>query len=106
MSKRKLAIFLSMLLMAAGCVGSVMAQGNNVVAELVAASTLTKATKAKELRVGWASWFPFMYRDPKTEKLTGFSVDLYDDHLAKDMGVKTSNGAWRSMCNAGGSVDG
>ncbi|HEV2301535.1 MAG TPA: transporter substrate-binding domain-containing protein, partial [Stellaceae bacterium] len=89
MSVRKTILFASMLAFAAaGFVGKAVAQRANVIADLVAASTLTKATKAKELRVGWASWFPFMYRDPKTEKLTGFSVDLYDDYLAKAMGVK------------------
>ena len=89
MTRRKLTIFVSILAVTvAGCALRAVAQGGNAVAQLVAASTLTKATKAKELRVGWASWFPFMYRDPKTEKLTGFSVDLYDDYLGKAMGVK------------------
>lgn len=89
MTARKLMLFLSMLAFAAaGLAGRAVAQGNDIIAQLVAASTLTKATKAKELRVGWGAWFPFMYRDPKTEKLAGFSVDLYDNYLAKAMGVK------------------
>ncbi|HJU22973.1 MAG TPA: transporter substrate-binding domain-containing protein [Casimicrobiaceae bacterium] len=72
----------------AGASAPAVAQSGDVLSQLVAASALTKATKAKELRVGWSTWFPFMYVDPKTGKLTGFSVDLYEQHLAKAMGVK------------------
>lgn len=51
------------------------------------ASTLEKVTKRGELRVGWSDWFPFLYRDPKTQQLTGFTVDLYQ-HMAKVLNVK------------------
>ncbi len=50
-------------------------------------STLEKVTKKGELRVGWSPWFPFLYVDPKTQKLTGFTVDLYE-HMGKVLGVK------------------
>jgi ABC-type amino acid transport substrate-binding protein len=77
-------------LVAATCVTRIVAaaEGNSAIANLVEESTLTKATKAKELRVGWADWFPFMYRDPKTEKLAGFTVDLYEKYVGPAMGVK------------------
>ena len=89
MTVRRLTLAVSIAALAvAGFAGRAPAQSKNPIADLVAASTLTKATKAKELRVGWAPWFPFMYRDPKTENLTGFSVDLYDRYLGKAMGVK------------------
>jgi polar amino acid transport system substrate-binding protein len=67
--------------------GQALAQQSQL-AQLVAESTLTKATKSKTLRVGWAQWEPFMYVDPKTNKLTGFTVDLYENHLAPALGVK------------------
>src|SRR6185369_8923618 len=68
-------------------------------ATLVSESTLTRVTKAKELRVGWSTWFPFMYIDPKTSKLTGFTVDLYEQHLAKALGVKIKwvENPWSTM---------
>lgn len=84
-------VWLLVLLIAFSALGfaeRTAAQGNDSRAQLIASSTLTRATKAKELRVGWAPWFPFMYVDPKTEKLTGFTVDLYEQHLGPALGVK------------------
>ncbi|MGA8261898.1 MAG: transporter substrate-binding domain-containing protein [Arenicellales bacterium] len=82
-------VLLVLLLAAAGSERTAYAtESDSVIAKLVAESTLTKATKAKSLRVGWASWFPFMYRDPKSDKLTGFTVDLYENYLGPAMGVK------------------
>lgn len=86
---RPLALVLAAIVALAGLAGHAFAQSKQtMLAGLVEDATLTKATKAKELRVGWASWFPFMYRDPKTDKLAGFTVDLYEEYLAKAMGVK------------------
>lgn len=83
-----MSFFLAVLTLAGAGLGARAAAAEDVLAQLVAVSTLTRATKAKELRVGWGAWFPFMYRDPKSEKLTGFTVDLYENYLAKAMGVK------------------
>lgn len=89
MLARKISLFLSLVAFAGlGMAEPVAAQSNDLSAQLVAASTLTRATKAKELRVGWGAWFPFMYRDPKTGNLAGFTVDLYEQHLAQALGVK------------------
>lgn len=51
-------------------------------------SALDRATKSGVLRVGWGAWFPFLYVDPKTGKMTGWTVDLYENHLGPAMGVK------------------
>lgn len=89
MVKLRMSLVVTLIAIAAcSAIGSVMAQGNDVRSQLIASSTLTKATKAKELRVGWSAWFPFMYIDPKTGKLTGFTVDLYEQQMAKALGVK------------------
>jgi ABC-type amino acid transport substrate-binding protein len=90
MAKSKVSFLIALITIAAWSATSpATAQtANSTQSQLVASSTLTRATKAKELRVGWSAWFPFMYIDPKTEKLTGFSVDLYEQHLAKALGVK------------------
>jgi ABC-type amino acid transport substrate-binding protein len=91
MTKSTMSFLITLITIAAwSATGPAMAQAqtNPTQSQLVASSTLTRATKAKELRVGWSAWFPFMYVDPKTEKLTGFTVDLYEQHLAKALGVK------------------
>src|SRR5947209_6413301 len=90
MGKSILAFVVAVITVAAwGPMQPALAQSSNTIqSQLIAASTLTRVTKAKELRVGWSAWFPFMYVDPKTEKLTGFTVDLYEQHLAKALGVK------------------
>lgn len=89
MAKSKLSLLTILITIVAwSATGSAMAQTTAIRSQLVAASTLTRATMSKELRVGWSAWFPFMYIDPKTQKLTGFTVDLYEQHLAKALGVK------------------
>jgi ABC-type amino acid transport substrate-binding protein len=91
MVSRSVSLLLAAFIAVGGVVGQASAQARNsgtALADLVADSSLTKASRAKELRVGWASWFPFMYRDPKTDKLTGFTVDLYEEYLGKAMAVK------------------
>jgi ABC-type amino acid transport substrate-binding protein len=42
-------------------------------------STLQDVKDRKELRVGWAVIYPYIYRDPKTGELTGFAVDFMND---------------------------
>lgn len=51
-------------------------------------SALVRASKSGELRVGWGPWFPFLYVDPKTGKMAGWTVDLYENHLGPALGVK------------------
>jgi len=100
MAKQKAVFVIALIATAAfGATSPVMAQTSDPRSQLVAASTLTRATKAKELRVGWSPWFPFMYIDPKTGKLTGFTVDLYEQHLAKALGVKITwvENPWSTM---------
>jgi ABC-type amino acid transport substrate-binding protein len=64
------------------------AQSQPLLNQLVEQSTLTRATKAKVLRVAWAQWPPLMYTDPKTGKLAGFTIDLYENYLGPALGVK------------------
>lgn len=33
---------------------------------------------AKEFRVGWAVWFPYMFVDPATQKMSGITVDIFE----------------------------
>lgn len=40
-----------------------------------------------ELRVGWSTSYPQLYKDPKTDQVVGISVDIMTE-LAKQMGVK------------------
>jgi ABC-type amino acid transport substrate-binding protein len=50
-------------------------------------SALDRISKDKTLRVGWAVWNPYVYRDPQTNKVVGISYDLVED-LGKALGVK------------------
>ncbi len=43
--------------------------------------------KTKTLRVGWAIWHPYVFRDPKTNQLHGVTYDLVHE-MGKSMGVK------------------
>jgi ABC-type amino acid transport substrate-binding protein len=91
MAKPKVLLLLTIALIASialSAISPAMAETNDTSSQIVAASLLTRATKAKVLRVGWSPWFPFLYIDPKTEKLTGFTVELYEQHLAPALGVK------------------
>ena len=49
-------------------------------------SKLSKITKAKELRAGWAAYKPFAYRD-NDGKLTGFAIE-YIETMAAALGVE------------------
>jgi ABC-type amino acid transport substrate-binding protein len=50
-------------------------------------STIEAIKKRGSLRVGWAVVYPHMYRDPKTNQLTGISYEIAQE-MAKSLGVK------------------
>jgi polar amino acid transport system substrate-binding protein len=51
------------------------------------ASALSTIKNRKELRIGWATIYPYIYRDPKTNQLVGFAVDFMGA-MADALGVK------------------
>ena len=64
-----------------------------------APSVVDRVQKDHVLRVGWGTWFPYIFKDPKTNKLTGFSYDLIED-LGKSMGatrVEWIEDSWATM---------
>lgn len=48
-------------------------------------SKLDTVPRNNTLKVGWAVFHPYIYRDPKTNQVTGFSIDLANE-MAKAMG--------------------
>jgi ABC-type amino acid transport substrate-binding protein len=50
-----------------------------------APSKLDAIPKTNVLKVGWAVFHPYIYRDPKTNQITGFSIDLANE-MAKGLG--------------------
>lgn len=50
-------------------------------------SALQTIQQRGTVKVGWAVWFPYAYRDPKTNELAGASIDLIEN-LGKELGVK------------------
>ena len=40
-------------------------------------SKLNTITQKKQLRVGWANWYPYIYIDKDTNEITGFTSDFY-----------------------------
>jgi len=50
-----------------------------------AQSKLDTVPKSNSLRVGWAVFHPYIFRDPKTNQITGFSIDLVNE-MAKGLG--------------------
>jgi cyclohexadienyl dehydratase len=42
-------------------------------------SALQEIQKRGYIRVGWATWYPFAYKDPKTGQVTGLTADLMKD---------------------------
>jgi ABC-type amino acid transport substrate-binding protein len=44
-----------------------------------AESALDTIQRTKTLRVGWAVVHPYIFRDPKNNEITGFSIDLMRD---------------------------
>jgi polar amino acid transport system substrate-binding protein len=49
-------------------------------------SAVSRIEKEKVLRVGWAVWHPYVFRDPKTNQIQGVSYELLQD-LARAFGV-------------------
>src|SRR5260370_40084177 len=43
------------------------------------ASTLNEIKSRKELRVGWAVFYPYIYLDPQRKKITGFEADFMEE---------------------------
>lgn len=50
-------------------------------------SALERINDAKTLRVGWAVWHPYVFRNPKNNKIEGISYELVNE-LGKAMNVK------------------
>ena len=50
-----------------------------------APTKLDTIPRANTLKVGWAVFHPYIYRDPKTNQVTGFSIDLANE-MAKGLG--------------------
>jgi ABC-type amino acid transport substrate-binding protein len=46
---------------------------------------LDSVPSSKTLKVGWAAFHPYIFRDPKTNQVTGFSIDLANE-MAKALG--------------------
>jgi ABC-type amino acid transport substrate-binding protein len=58
-----------------------------VLAQAVAPSAYDAMMKRGTLRVGWAPWFPYAYKDPKTGQVAGITADLMKE-LAASMKVE------------------
>jgi len=76
--------YLSALLMAGISSVSLMSSAS---AQTSDASTLASIAKSGELRLGWTQNVPSSYRDPKTNEVVGYSIDMAKE-MAKDLGVK------------------
>jgi polar amino acid transport system substrate-binding protein len=63
------------------------ASGTLVPAFAGAPSAYDAVVKRGVLRVGWAPWFPYAYKDPKTNEVAGLTMDLMKD-LAASMKVQ------------------
>ena len=50
-------------------------------------SALNDIKKNGKLRIGWAVWFPYAYKDSKTKELSGLSIDLGNE-MGKALGVE------------------
>jgi ABC-type amino acid transport substrate-binding protein len=51
------------------------------------ASTLDQIKSRGSIRIGWGVWFPYMYRDAKTQELSGVTVEVFGE-MAKELRVK------------------
>ena len=62
------------------------------------ASALAAIKSRKELKIGWAVIYPYIYRDPKSNELIGFAVDFMND-MATSLGVKAVwvEDSWATM---------
>jgi polar amino acid transport system substrate-binding protein len=54
---------------------------------LAQSSALSRIDKEKTLRVGWAVWHPYVFRDPKSNQVEGISYELLQE-MGKALGVK------------------
>ena len=61
-------------------------------------SVLDRVQKEHVLRVGWGTWYPYIFKDPKTNKLSGFSYDLIED-LGKTLNARVDwvEDSWATM---------
>ena len=50
-------------------------------------SALDRIEKDKVVRVGWAVWHPYVYRDPKNNQVVGVSLELLQD-MAKALNAR------------------
>jgi len=73
--------------MALAASGVVPALGTGL-ASAQSESTIEAVKKSKTLRVGWATYFPYMFLDPKTRELSGITVDLFQSIATALGGVK------------------
>jgi polar amino acid transport system substrate-binding protein len=76
------AVFVMAVLIAGGAmlgVAGVGAQGR--------VSALDRIEREKTLRVGWAVWHPYVFRDPKSNQIVGLSYELIQD-MGKAFGVR------------------
>src|SRR4051794_25062326 len=89
---RLVVVMIAALLVAGGVVLNVFG------AAAQAPSVLDRVHKDHVLRVGWGTWYPYIFKDPKTNKLSGFSYDLIED-LGKSMGARVEwiEDSWSTM---------
>jgi ABC-type amino acid transport substrate-binding protein len=90
--RSRLVVVMAALLVAAGVVLNVFDAAGQ------APSVLERVQKEHVLRVGWGTWYPYIFKDPKTSKLSGFSYDLIED-LGKSMGARVEwiEDSWATM---------
>lgn len=74
----------SLQLLIAGSIAAGMAPR---MAGAQAPSRLEDIKKRGTLRVGWAVWLPYLYRDPSTREIVGVAIDIYKA-MADDLKVK------------------
>lgn len=76
-------LFLGVGLMVAGALTVGIATGT----AQSRSAALDRIERDRVLRVGWAVWHPYVFRDPATNQLHGISYDLVND-LGKALGVR------------------
>lgn len=61
-------------------------------------SALDNVQKRGVLRIGWAPWFPYAFKDPKTNQVSGIAVDLIKDIAAgMQVEVRWIEDSWGTM---------
>ena len=87
-----------LVVLVALALGAVVAVTGALDATAQSPSVLERVQKDKVLRVGWGTWYPYVFKDPKTNKLTGFSYDLIEE-LGKSMGARVEwvEDSWATM---------